>query len=127
LWARYFPEPEGTGTAAFHTQSTGWQSPRCPTSAFIPFPEDWGRGGGGSRHACEESATYLEIRVGGNSLEEKLCQLLLQVGEASHRGDPTTGKQTSSSGTPVAQEVQFTFPFQWTRLLDKAFWPHMDQ
>lgn len=43
LWARrYFPEPEGTGTAAFHTQSTGWQSPRCPTSAFIPFPEDLG-------------------------------------------------------------------------------------
>lgn len=38
----------------------------------------------GSRHACEESATYLEILVEGNSLEEKLCQLLLQVGEESH-------------------------------------------
>jgi len=97
-----------------------------PPLLSFPF-QKIGGGGGGSRHACEESATYLEIRVGGNSLEEKLCQLLLQVGEASHRGDPTTGKQTSSSGTPVAQEVQFTFPFQWTRLLDKAFWPHMDQ
>lgn len=95
---------------------------------FHSLSKRLGRGkGGGSRHACEESATYLEIWVEGNSLEEKLCQLLLQVGEESHRGDPTTGKQTSFSGTPVAQEVQFTFPFQWTRLLDKAFWPHMDQ
>lgn len=24
-----------------HTQSGGWHGPRCPTSASIPFPEDW--------------------------------------------------------------------------------------
>jgi hypothetical protein len=42
MWARrHFPEPaEGTG-AAFHTQSRGLQSPPCPTSTSIPFPEDW--------------------------------------------------------------------------------------
>lgn len=49
------------------------------------------------------------------------------MGEESHRGDPTTGKHISFSGTPRVQEVPFTFPFQWTRRLDKAFWPQKDQ
>lgn len=54
----------------------------------------------------------MEILVEENSLEEKLClKLLLWVGEESHQGDPTMGKQTSFSETPIAQEVQFTFPF----------------
>lgn len=124
LWARrYFPEPEGTGTAAFHTQSTGWQSPRCPTSAFIPFPEDLG-GQRGSRHACEESATYLEILVEGNILEEKLGPSFYCKWEKKAIEEIPLQVKTSFSGTPVAQEVQFTFPFWRTRLLDKAFWPH---